>query len=181
MTDRGHRRTRLRDLLPGSRCVPESADPPAGRVRLDAHAVRQGDVYLHTDPFSSAGAAEAVLRGAVAVVAERMLPGVSTPQVIVEDCHAAARRLSHIPQTSTPAFRLAIAVVGAGDTEPAAQWIAATIACDGRRIGLLTESIEDDGEHCFGRGDSADASTDWATRCELGGVDTVVAQLDPQS
>ncbi|MEN0111201.1 MAG: hypothetical protein AAF805_10820 [Planctomycetota bacterium] len=101
--------------------------------------------------------------------------------MIVENCHAAARELSHISQTATPAFRHAIAVVGAGDTEPAAQWIAATIACDGRRIGLLTESIEDDGEYCFGRGDSADASTDWATRCELGGVDTVVAQLDPQS
>ncbi|MEN0111200.1 MAG: hypothetical protein AAF805_10815, partial [Planctomycetota bacterium] len=49
-------------------------------------------------------------------------------------------------------------------TEPASQWIAGTIACDGRRIGWLTESFVDDGGYCCGLGYSAVAATEGGGR-----------------
>ena len=84
---------RLLDLVQG--IVPEqaalqrlAADLPAGGLARDSRAVRPGDLFVAVPGVRVDGAtfaAEAERRGAAAIVAERPLPGVRTPTLVVPD------------------------------------------------------------------------------------------------
>ncbi|MDX7952264.1 UDP-N-acetylmuramoyl-L-alanyl-D-glutamate--2,6-diaminopimelate ligase [Lichenihabitans sp. Uapishka_5] len=86
--------TLLRDLLPGAAVVPGLATVPVTGLKLDSRAVEAGDLFFAIPGAKSDGArfaAQAVERGAVAIVSQRALPGLDTrvPTLVVPDVRIA--------------------------------------------------------------------------------------------
>lgn len=82
----------LRALLAGIAPRLPQADPPVSGVEADSRRVEPGQVFVARRGVrhdAAAFAADAVRRGAVAVVAERDLPGVGAPVVVVPDASEA--------------------------------------------------------------------------------------------
>lgn len=80
----GQRRS-LRELLPTATFYPAGADPMASAMTADAERVTPTTLYVHLDEFDAAGAERAAGRGATAVLAERLLPGIGVPLIVVDD------------------------------------------------------------------------------------------------
>ncbi len=169
--------TRLRDLLPGAIYLPADSDPALTTVRTDAAAVQPGDLYVHLDPFDSTDAEIAVVRGAAAVITERLLPDVPVPLVLVDDGFATCAELTAAMAPIRSTLPTIVSVGGVTGACRVATIVAAIHAHAGERVGLLTESCDDDGEHCLPRDQqSKDAASRWLRRCELGDVTTAIAQ-----
>lgn len=88
---------RLHTLLAGLAPALPPQDPTVTGVTADSRRARPGDVFVarrgvKTD--AAAFAQDAVARGAVAVVSERDLPGLSVPVVVVPDASEALGRLA---------------------------------------------------------------------------------------
>src|SRR4051812_2589795 len=84
----------LRQALPKARFLTQD-DIIAGSCASDWRACREGDVFFALTTADDDGherASEAIERGAVAVVAERLLP-IEVPQVLVPDSRAALARV----------------------------------------------------------------------------------------
>lgn len=175
--------TRLRDLFPAATYSPAGCDPRFASAWSDAALVGPGDVYVHLDEMDSTDAELAVERGAVAVVAERLLPVFGTQQIVVADSHAALQKLTAVrdlPDTSALEQMVEqVVVAGSCGGERTAALLAAIQASTGRPTGLLTEHSEDDGEHCVRRAPGS-MPTAWLRRCGLGGVTTAIVQATPE-
>lgn len=172
---------RVRDVLPAAEFFPAGADPVYATVCSEAEHVTPGDLFVHLDDFDSSDAEAAEARGATVVVAERILPGVRKPQVIVEDCREAIRLLTEQAATSATPSVLRIHIAGARGAERTALTLAARHAALGERVGLLTESCEDDGEACLPRRRNSSRGPEWwARRCELSGVTTSIIATTPR-
>jgi UDP-N-acetylmuramoyl-L-alanyl-D-glutamate--2,6-diaminopimelate ligase len=168
---------RLRDLLPGAVYLPADSDPAVTMVRTDATAVLPGDIYVHLDAFDSTDAEIAAGRGAAAVIAERLLPDISAPLVLVEDCFAACAELTAATAPLRSTLPTIINVGGVTGAGRVATIVAAIHAHAGERVGLFTDACDDDGEHCLPRQKKTkDAASRWLQRCELGDVTTAIAQ-----
>ncbi|QDT68407.1 MurE-like ligase [Planctomycetes bacterium MalM25] len=172
---------RVRDVLSAAAFFPADADPVGATVCTHLDQVAPGGLFVHEDAFDSSDAEAAEARGAAAVIAERILPGVRIPQVIVDDCREAGRLLSeHASRPIEPSV-LRIHVAGARGAERTALTLAARHAAAGERVGLLTESCEDDGEACLPRRRNSSRGPEWwARRCELSGVSTAIVATTPR-
>lgn len=176
-------RKRLRDLLPEAVYLPPDSDPRFAAVATDPAAVAPGDVYVHLDPAGSSGAEAAAARGAAAVISERLLPLGGVTQVVVADSRAAHRRLvASIADSRTASGPVVVAVGGDAGAEHAATLLAAIHAHAGEAVGLLTQRVIDDGEHCLVRRETTPrTASSWLRRCALGGVATAIAEATPAS
>ena len=107
---------RLRELLsalPGAEVVPPGADPEIRRVTQDSRSVAAGDLFvaIRGEKFDGARfVADAIARGAVAVVGERPLPEVAAARVFVSDARRALALLAY-RRAGDPAARLVLAGV----------------------------------------------------------------------
>jgi UDP-N-acetylmuramoyl-L-alanyl-D-glutamate--2,6-diaminopimelate ligase len=135
--DRGLREL-LRDALPGA-TLPRGADPRILSVEDDSREAGPGALFVAvpgTKADGAAFAAEAVRRGAAAVVAERPLD-LAVPVVVVPDARAAAAALAAAFH-GRPALALdLVGVTGTNGKTTTAYLLHAVLEAAGRRAGLL--------------------------------------------
>jgi len=151
--------------LPVSQLLPEGRffggdEIVATGVCDEAARCRPGDVFLARMSFDGDGhdhAAKAVARGAVGIVAERMLPAGRVPVCLVPDSRDASGRL-HQAFAGHPSRRLRlIAITGTSGKTTTAWLAAAALAEAGLQVGVLSDL------GCLGPQDDAPAAADYAS------------------
>ena len=147
--------TLLRDLLPEAAVVPGLASVPVHGLRLDSRAVEKGDLFFAVPGAKSDGrsfVAQAVERGAAAVVSQAAVPGLDgrTPALVVPDvrvalAEAASRFFPNQPGTVA-------AVTGTSGKTSVAAFVRQIWAHAGHQsaslgtVGLVTPKGESKGE-----------------------------------
>ncbi|MEO1498703.1 MAG: cyanophycin synthetase [Planctomycetota bacterium] len=176
---------RLRELLPDAEVFPPASDPAATALVDDAQAVCPGEAYVELDGFDSVSPAIAVARGAAAIITERLLPDLSTPQVLVEDAWQAKRqlqasgRLTRGPASDLPtgerSTRPALIVIPNGDE--AATLTATILALSGQPTALLTSRVDDDGEVCTEASTGVASAAGWLSRADRNNAAAAVCSV----
>jgi UDP-N-acetylmuramoyl-L-alanyl-D-glutamate--2,6-diaminopimelate ligase len=119
-----------------------SADPrlPIGGIAYSSTRVAPGDLFFCIRGFAHDGhdfAAEAIDRGAVALVVERLLPGFEVPQYVVSDARIALARASSAffddPSRSLAVF----GITGTNGKTTSTYLLDAILRADGRTTGLI--------------------------------------------
>ncbi|MFZ4733138.1 MAG: Mur ligase family protein [Pirellulales bacterium] len=139
--DQPRRLVRLGDVLPRCRFI-GAADIPARGCHDDAWQCGPGDVYvMRTTALGDGdeGLREAVARGVVGVVAERMVPSYGLPVCVVPDADWAMARLCHALAGDPAAGMEVIAVAGTSGKTTTVWLTAAILAEDGVRVGVLSD------------------------------------------
>lgn len=131
----------LAAVLPEARFV-GCDDIVAVRCTGDAERCRPGDVFvarLTSDGDGHEAIDEATLRGAVAVVAERMVPTQGVPLCVVPDTAWAFARLVHA-RAGDPARGLTLVAVAGTSGKTTTAWLAASVLAEaGLRVGVLSD------------------------------------------
>lgn len=134
-------RVSLAAVLPEARFV-GCDDIVAARCAGDAERCRPGDVFvarLTGDADGHEAIDRAVARGAVAVVAERMVPTHGVPLCLVPDTAWAFARLAHAC-AGDPARALKIVAVAGTSGKTTTAWLAASVLAEaGLRVGVLSD------------------------------------------
>ena len=173
---------RLRDLLPEAQFFPSASDPVAISMSDDPTAISHGSLYVHLDDCDSTGAESAAKRGASAVVAERLLPSIDAPQVIVEDIRAAKRLLeSELGEDFNNPAPL-IAIGGSCGRTTIAGLLASIFAHAGAPVGVYGTLGSDDGETYLPHDRLVAPSLrwrKWLRRCHLGEVSAAITTAAP--
>lgn len=139
--DRPQRLVRLGDVLPRCRFI-GAGDIPARGCHDDAWQCGPGDVYvMRTTALGDGdeGLREAVARGAVGVVAERMVPAYGLPVCIVPDADWAMARICHALAGDPAGGMEVIAVAGTSGKTTTVWLTAAVLAEAGLRVGVLSD------------------------------------------
>ena len=119
-----------------------SADPklPIGGIAYSSKKVAHGDLFFCIRGFAHDGhdfAAEAVDRGAVALVVERPLPGVGVPQYVVPDARIALARAA-AAFFDEPSRSLAVfGITGTNGKTTSTYLLDSIVRTDGRTTGLI--------------------------------------------
>jgi UDP-N-acetylmuramoyl-L-alanyl-D-glutamate--2,6-diaminopimelate ligase len=135
-------------------------DPAVGAIRYDSRQVQPGDVFVarrgqHTDGHEFAMAA--VSAGAVAVIVERPVPGLSVPELLVRDARTALA-LAAAWRAGDPSQRLGIVgITGTDGKTTTGYLVRAVLEGAGRQTGLLGTTDVIIGGH--GEGNAARTST----------------------
>lgn len=131
----------LAAVLPEARFV-GCDDVLAVRCTADADACRPGDVFVaHAtgDGDGHEDVAQAIARGAAAVVAERMVPTHGVPLCLVPDSAWALARLAHAC-AGDPARALKIVAVTGTSGKTTTAWLTASVLAEaGLRVGVLSD------------------------------------------
>ncbi|MEI6240400.1 MAG: Mur ligase family protein [Planctomycetia bacterium] len=131
----------LAAVLPGARFV-GCDDIVAFRCSGTADQCRPGDVFvarLTGDGDGHEAIDRAVARGAVAVVAERIVPTHGVPLCIVPDTAWAFARLAHAC-AGDPARVLTVVAVAGTSGKTTTAWLAASVLAEaGLRVGVLSD------------------------------------------
>ena len=131
----------LAAFLPDARFV-GCDDIVAARCTADVRRVRSGDVFVARLTAAGDGherVADAVARGAVAVVAERMIPTHGLPLCIVPDSAWAQARLAQAC-AGDPADHLQLIAVAGTSGKTTTSWLAAAVLAEaGLRVGVLSD------------------------------------------
>ena len=139
--DAPRRLVRLADVLPRCRFI-GAGDIPARGCHDDATRCGPGDVYvMRTTALGDGddGLREAVARGAVGVVAERMVPAYGLPVCIVPDADWVQARLCHA-LAGDPAGGMSVIAVAGTSGKTTTAWLAAAVLAEaGRRVGVLSD------------------------------------------
>ncbi len=136
------------------------ADPTIGAIRYDSRLVQPGDLFVarrgqHADGHDHVASAVAV--GAVAVIAERPVPGISVPEILVRDAKASLA-LAAAWRAGDPSQRLGIVgITGTDGKTTTAYLVRAILEGAGHQVGLVgtTDVIVAGGS----RGNAARTST----------------------
>ncbi|MFM8734309.1 MAG: Mur ligase family protein [Pirellulales bacterium] len=131
----------LSRLLPGCRFI-ACDEIMARRCQDVAAACRPGDVFVARLTPRGDGhedVAEAIARGAVGVVAERMVSTDGVPLCLVRDSDAAFARLCHALAGDPSREMRVITVVGTNGKTTTAWLIAAVLAEAGHRVAVLSD------------------------------------------
>jgi UDP-N-acetylmuramoyl-L-alanyl-D-glutamate--2,6-diaminopimelate ligase len=129
----------LRQTLPKARFL-ASDDIVAGSAASDWRACRAGDVFFALTTADDDGherAAEAIERGAVAVVAERLLP-VEVPQALVPDSRVALARVCQALAGNPSAELRAVGVAGSAGKTVTAMLLASVFEAAGEAVGVMS-------------------------------------------
>jgi UDP-N-acetylmuramoyl-L-alanyl-D-glutamate--2,6-diaminopimelate ligase len=136
------------------------ADPPIGAIRYDSRLVQPGDLFVarrgqHADGHDHVSSAVAV--GAAAIIAERPVPGISVPEILVRDARASLA-LAAAWRAGDPSLRLGIVgITGTDGKTTTAYLVRAILEAAGHRAGLIgTTDVIVAGES---RGNAARTST----------------------
>lgn len=164
-----------------------AADVRATSCTRDPKAVLPGDVYvavLDADRDGHDNAADAVARGAKAVLVERYVPAPCVPQCIVPDTRQAYGRLCQA-LVGDPSRRLkVIGVTGTHGKTTTACFIAAVLEAADIRVGIMGSFGYSDGIDT----DGADETTPdaaivarWLARAEAAGCTHVVMEASSRA
>jgi UDP-N-acetylmuramoyl-L-alanyl-D-glutamate--2,6-diaminopimelate ligase len=173
----------LRSLLPAARFYPEAADPVGTSVRLDPSMIQPGDLYVHLAECDATGAEWAAQRGAAAVIAERLLPGLPTPLAVVDDARQAHRVL--VDAFTDIAGQVSVPTIGVAGTigrSTTAHLVAACLAAAGRKVGLWAGDVIDDTRACHPQkpiGFRKTARSEWVDGCRDAEADVAVFAATP--
>ncbi len=184
--NQGSPRTRvvgLREFL--SEAVFVGAEDIEVRRCVDrADKCQPGDVFVprHTSARDEHDHAElAIRRGAVAVVAERILP-VSVPQCLVENTQVVYGRLRQALAGNPSQRMLTIGVVGSYGKSTTALFVAAMIKRLGGAVAYYTSLGASDSTNCdrtATRAPAAGKLAAWMERADLAGSPAVIVELTP--
>ena len=171
----------LRDLLPEARFV-RALDVRATSCCTRADRCQSGDVFVALAAANYDGhdhAAEAVERGASAVIAERLLP-VPTPLIIVDDsrealgeiCQALVDRPSDVLRT--------IGITGTHGKTTASWLLASVLQAADRQVGLLNSVAYSDSQESAAARAATPAAPQlarWLARMTAAGCDSAVLEV----
>lgn len=180
----------VRTLLPTASFFPNDCNPICQKLTTDASIVEPGDLYLHLEECDALGAEWAVERGAAAVIAERILPGLETPLAVVEDIRSTYNLLCETFQTSNKSSddgdnlsedllgRAPLITIGGSiGRSTVAELVASIALSQGRTIGLRNSDLEADGG---GLDIPTDQVNQWLGRCNMNEVDLALLASNPQ-
>lgn len=131
----------LSRILPRSRFF-ACDDIVARSVTDDAARCRKGDVFVARTTSDGDGHDDvglAVARGAVGVIADRMVPTAGTPLCVVPDSDWALARLAHALAGDPAREMRVIAITGTSGKTTTAWLTAAVLAEAGLRVGVLSD------------------------------------------
>ena len=172
----------VRELLPSAAFFPESSSPTVQAIQTDASAVKPGDLYIHLEECDAVGAQWAEERGASAIVAERLLPGLSTPLAIVSDIRVTHRLLndhfSVVEDSSEEISTPLITIAGSIGRSTVVELLAAISLSEGKLIGLRNSDLEADGT---GLDLPVGTSDQWLGRCNRNQADFALLAANPGS
>ena len=117
-------------------------------VREDSRLVRSGDLFVarsgsHTDGANYA--ADAAARGAVAVVTQTRVAGLSIPQILVSHAPVAMSLLAHLFHGQPTEVVKTVAITGTNGKTTTAYLVRHLLAHAGQRCGLIGTVEIDDG------------------------------------
>ncbi|MCR9293444.1 MAG: Mur ligase family protein [bacterium] len=124
---------------------------------------------------------EAVRRGAVAVVAERLLP-VSVPQCLIEDTHQAYARICHALAGDPSRRMLSIAVVGTHGKTTTSLFVSSMLKKLGGAVAYYTSLGASDSTACdrtATRPPGARRLANWMRKADMAGAPAAVVELTP--
>lgn len=131
----------LRELLAAdSQVVGPQQDVFATSCTSDAAQIRHGDVYVALSGATSDGhdlAAEAVERGAAAVICERLVPAFGVPQFVVSDANVAYGRLCQALMGNPDKQLKVIGVTGTSGKTTVARLLASVLRAAGATVGTI--------------------------------------------
>lgn len=175
----------LRDLLPAARFL-HAADVRVTSCCTQADKCQPGDVYLAVTGARGDGherVAEAVERGASAVVAERLLP-TTVPLVIVEDSREA---LGEICQSLVDRPSDSLRTIGVTGThgKTMVSWLLASVfQAAGSHAGLTTSIACSDSLECTPARQTTPAAPQlarWLARMTAAGCDSAVIEVSSRA
>ncbi len=121
---------------------------PVAGVREDSRRVRPGDLFIARGGLLTEGAkyiADAVARGAVAVIAGQKLPGIPIPQIIIPGAASAVSPLAHLFH-GRPAEKVrTIAVTGTNGKTTTTYLVRHMLARVKQKCGMIGTVEIDDG------------------------------------
>jgi UDP-N-acetylmuramoyl-L-alanyl-D-glutamate--2,6-diaminopimelate ligase len=129
----------LRQTLPKARFLAND-DVIASSCASDWRACRAGDVFFALTTADDDGherAADAIERGAVAVVAERLLP-VQVPQILVRDSRVALARVCHALAGDPSRELRTIGIAGSAGKTVTAMLLASVFEASGEPVGVMS-------------------------------------------
>jgi UDP-N-acetylmuramoyl-L-alanyl-D-glutamate--2,6-diaminopimelate ligase len=129
----------LRETLPQARFL-GSEDLHATSCSADWRACRTGDVFVAVTTADDDGhehVAEAIERGAVAVVAERLLP-VEVPQILVHDSRSALARVCQALAGNPSRELRTIGITGSAGKTVTAMLVASIFEAAGETAGVMS-------------------------------------------
>src|SRR5262245_60381718 len=180
-TQRQQRAISLRKLLPRARFLTDG-DVIAAGCSSDWRTCRSGDVFFAVTTADDDGhehAAGAIGRGAVAVVAERLLP-VQVPQVLVDDSRVALARVCQA-LAGHPSRRLrTIGLTGTVGKTVTAMLMASICEAAGEVAGVMSSLGHSDSlvqQESTGETPTPQEFAAWLERMETAGCQSAVIQL----
>lgn len=120
--------------------APQGADEALTGVRHDSRSVEPGDLFVALPGQTSDGAsfaAAAVARGAVAVVAERVIEGLGVPQALVPDARAALPQLAELVYGAPTSALALIGITGTNGKTTCAHCLDEALEALGAKPALL--------------------------------------------
>jgi UDP-N-acetylmuramoyl-L-alanyl-D-glutamate--2,6-diaminopimelate ligase len=175
----------LRATLPKARFLAER-DVRAASCSADWQACRPGDVFFAVTTRDDDGhehAAAAIERGAVAVVAERLLP-VETPQILVRDSRSAFARVCQA-LAGHPSRELAtIGITGSAGKTVTSILLASVLEAVGQSVGVLSSIGHSDSvvQRVAPSGTPTAAEfAAWLRRMKTAGCDSAVLELSSRA
>jgi UDP-N-acetylmuramoyl-L-alanyl-D-glutamate--2,6-diaminopimelate ligase len=171
----------LRETLPRARFL-AGPDVRAASCSADWRACRAGDVFFAVATADDDGhehAADAIERGAIAVVAERLVP-VSVPQVLVRDARSAfARTCQALAGNPTRELRT-IGITGTAGKTVTAMLVASIFEAAGQAAGVMSSIGHSDSlSQCAASSDTPTAAefASWLARMQIADCESAVIEL----
>jgi UDP-N-acetylmuramoyl-L-alanyl-D-glutamate--2,6-diaminopimelate ligase len=175
----------LRETLADARFLP-GHDVPTASCSTDWRACRAGDVFIALTTADDDGhehAAEAIGRGAVAVVAERLLP-VEVPQVLVSDSRVALARVCQALAGHPSRALRTIGVTGSAGKTITAMLIASIFEAAGETAGVMSSLGHSDSvvqRAAIGETPTAAEFAAWLQRMHTARCDAAVLELSSRA
>ena len=174
----------LRDLLPAARFV-RAIDVRATSCCTRADRCQRGDVFVALAAADYDGhehAAEALERGASAVIAERLLP-VEKPLVLVDDSREALGEICQALVDRPSDTLRTIGVTGTHGKTTASWLLGSVLQAADRQVGLLTSAAYSDSHECARARSATPPAPElarWLARMTAAGCDSAVLEVSSQ-
>jgi UDP-N-acetylmuramoyl-L-alanyl-D-glutamate--2,6-diaminopimelate ligase len=174
----------LREILPKARFL-RGNDVVARSCSADWKACRPGDIFFALTTADGDGhecAAKAIERGAVAVVAERLLP-VESPQVLVRDSRAAFARVCQALAGHPSRELKTIGVTGSAGKTVTSILVASVLEAAGQAVGVMSSLGHSDSivqRPSAGTSTAAEFAS-WMRRMTTAGCEAAVLELPSRS
>ena len=176
----------LRHVLPQAEFFGDHADDVrVSSISHDPRQCREGDLFVALDGAefdAHESAREAIERGAIAILAERILP-IPVPVVVVEDARVA---LGHVCQAlvNNPTTRLkTIGITGTNGKTVTSLLVASVLAAARRRVGVMG-SLGSSDEQLPSLGNTTPSAPElarWLANVEASGCRDAVMELSSES